>query len=330
MPQTHAIQSIDLSFVVETLNLRVAHDYTPLDTALSALSHQTADRARYEILVVVDPAKEPGLRAHLGRDWPGVRVVEVEPGTHYYAMKNAGARAACGRLVGYVDADCSPVSTWADSIVEALTSGQSPPAIAVGSYDTPRSGESWIAKAFLITIFGRHAGRTQCATSSFAASNSAVLRERMLSDPFNDHPYFHGPDVEFASRALARGDRIELVPGATSLHDHEPGFAAQHGRGVYWGYCFLRLRRESDVRVPYGALFRRLGKLAPLALIPAKTFIDLRRAFQLRRDLALNPIAIAGVSGLLILNAFSVSLGAMRYEAGLPPPRQPQDHNFAR
>lgn len=328
MPASDSRPALDLSFVVETLNLRDAHDFSPLDTALTAMNDQTVDRSRFEILVIVDPAAEPELHSYLSDRWPDVRVIEVPPGTHYYAMKNAGVRAARGRVIGFVDADCRPAPIWAEAMLEVLESGSRAPAFAVGAYDTPRSASSSLAKAFLVTIFARQVGRTERPTKSFAASNCAVLRDRMIADPFREDPFFHGPDVELASKLVERGEQLTLVPGARNVHDHEPGFAAQHGRGVYWGYCFLRLRLEGSEAVPYASLFRRLGPLAPLAVVPAKTFIDVKQATLLRRDLGMSAFETVGVCGLLVLNAFSASLGAMRYYAGLPPPRQPQVTRF--
>lgn len=329
MPAYVSSRKLELSFVVETLNLRDAHDFTPLDTALGTLEAQTLARDRFEIVVVVDPEAEPELSRHLAAEWPDVRVLAVPPGTHYYAMKNAGAVAARGAVVGYVDADCQAAPEWAESMCEALLRQDDPPAFAVGAYDTPRSRTSWLAKAFLVTIFGNQVGRTERRTDSIAASNCAVLRDRIVAEPFREDPFFHGPDVEMVTRILARRERAVLIPAARNIHDHEPGFASQHGRGVYWGYCFLRLRLEGSPAVKYATFFRRLGPLAPLAVMPAKVAIDLRNLIKRRYDLEAGVGATLAVAGLLVLNAFSASLGAMRYYAGLPPPQTPQNTRFA-
>lgn len=329
MPTDPHDRDCDLTFVIETLNLRDAHDYTPLDTALRAISRQTHPADRLQTIVVVDPAAEPGLSAWCAAAWPGVAVLEVPAGTHYYAMKNAGARAARGRIVGYVDADCQPAPEWAASMLEALSGDDGTVAFAVGVYDTPRSSASWLAKAFLMSIFANQVGIATRPTSSIAASNCAVRRDRIVARPFREDPFFHGPDVEMSTRVSADGERMVLVAGARNIHDHEPGFGAQHGRGVYWGYCFLRLRLDGSPDVPYARLFRRLGPLAPLAVLPAKAAIDLRNLIRRRQDLAASVPDTIAVAGLLVMNAFSASLGAMRYAAGLPPPRQPQVTRFS-
>lgn len=319
--------SLELSFVVETLNLRDAHDFTPLDANLAALGAQTLDPSRYEVIVVVDPSVEPSLPQHLAERWPLVRVVTA-PGAHYYAQKNAGARAARGRVVGYVDADCIAVPGWARAMIDALDRDPRA-ACAVGRYDTPRSDRSAFAQAFLVTLFGHHCGRVARDISSVAASNSAFRRDDIVGDPWVEEPYFHGPDVAKASQVAARGGRILFVPEAQSVHDHEPGLAAQHGRGLYWGYCFLRLRREGPPTVPYSQLFRGLGPAAPVAVVPAKLGIDMLRLLERRRDLGLTVIGTVRVACLLTLNAFSTGVGALRYYAGLPPPQTPQNTRFA-
>lgn len=319
--------TLELSFVVETLNLRDAHDFTPLDANLAALSAQTLDPSLYETIVVVDPSVEPALQQYLADRWPGVRVVTA-PGAHYYAQKNAGARAAHGRVVGYVDADCIAVPGWARAMIDALDRDTRASCV-VGRYDTPRSDQSAFAQALLVTLFGHHCGRVARDISSVAASNSAFRRDDILAEPWLEDPFFHGPDVDKASRVAARGGRIMFVPEAQSVHDHEPGLAAQHGRGLYWGYCFLRLRREGPPTVPYSRLFRGLGPAAPVAVVPAKLAIDMLRLLERRRDLGLSLIGTIRVACLLALNAFSTGLGALRYYAGLPPPQTPQNTRFA-
>jgi glycosyltransferase involved in cell wall biosynthesis len=316
----------DLTFVVETLNLRDEHDFSPLDASLAALRAQSIDPSRYEIIVVVDPDAEPALERHLAENWPGVRYLAA-PGAHYYAMKNAGARAALGRIVGYVDADCIVSPGWATAMIEALD-GNTSASCAVGRYDTHDSDTSAFAQAFLVSLFGHQCGRAHRDITSIAASNCALRRDDVTAEPWHEQPYFHGPDVEKASSITERGGRIVAVPAAESRHDHEPGLAAQHGRGVYWGYCFLRLRREATSDVPFGRLFSRLGPLAPLAVVPAKAAIDLRRLAERRRDLGLSLLQTARVAGLLVLNSLSCGVGAMRCFAGLPPPRTPQNTHF--
>jgi hypothetical protein len=318
----------ELSFVVETVNLRTEGAFGSLDAALGSIRSQTIGRDRFEVLVVVDPRRQPALAGHLRARAPDVRVVDA-PQAHYYAQKNAGARAARGEIVGFVDADCELAPTWAESVLEVFARGDAAIAAVVGAYDTDASDRSAWAQVFLVTTFGHQAARSERPIPSLAASNCAFRRAELLETPFDEDPFFHGPDVRLAAKIAASGRRILLVPGAANRHDHDPGLGAMHARGRYWGYCFLSLRQRGDLDVPYGRLFRALGPLAPAAIVPAKLWIDWKRLGERRRDLHLGPLQVAKCAGLMALNAVSAGAGAARVTLGLAPPTAPQHSRWA-
>jgi hypothetical protein len=318
----------ELSFVVETVNLRAEGDFGSLDAALGSIRSQSVGRDLVEVLVVVDPRRQPALADHLRASAPDVRVVDA-PGAHYYAQKNAGARAARGAIVGFVDADCELVPTWAESVLEVFARGDASIAAVVGAYDTHASDRSAWAQVFLVTTFGHQAARSERTIPSLAASNCAFRRFDLLETPFDEEPFFHGPDVRLAAKIAASGRRILLVPGAANRHDHDPGLGAMHVRARYWGYCFLSLRRRADLDVPYGRLFRALGPLAPAAIVPAKLWVDWRRLGERRQDLRLDRLQVAKCAALIALNAVSAGAGAARVTLGLEPPTPPQHSRWA-
>jgi hypothetical protein len=315
--------SVDLSFVVETINLRDEGDFEPLDAALAHVRKQTLSRDRYEVIVVVNPTLQPRLRSHLDTHHPAVRVVEA-PGSHYYEQKNVGARAARGEIVGFVDADCEPVPTWGEAVLEIFSRNDDTIGAVQGAYDTPGSDRSAVALHFLLTTFGHQAGRTERVIDSLAASNCAFRRADLLATPFDEKAFFHGPDVRMATAIRVSGRHVLLTPDAANRHDHEPGVAGMLGRGAYWGYCFLRLRHDETDDIHYVRLFRGLGPLAPCALVPMKAARDIRQLVAKRRELSVRPFLAARCAGLMILNAVAVGVGAARYQFGLTPPPAPQ------
>jgi hypothetical protein len=311
------------------MNIRTPGEFGVLDATLEGLCAQTLPADRYEILVIVDPNVQPRLAAHLASRHPRVRVIEA-PDTHYYAMKNLGARLAAGAVVGYVDADCTPAPTWAAGVLAAFERNGPAMAAAQGTYSTHTVESSACAQAFLLSIFGNQVGRRERRICSIAASNCAFRRQDILAEQWIERPYFHGPDVVMASAIRHARRHVVLVPEAAVSHDHEPGLPAQHGRALYWGYSFLRLRCEEGRDVKYARLFRALGPLAPLVLVPAKAWIDLRRLVQRRGDLGLGLAASARCGASLLLNACSAGMGGLRYTLGMSKPREAQVTTFGR
>jgi hypothetical protein len=317
-----------ISFVVETCNIAPGQSFDAIDCALAGIARQTLPPDSVEVLVMSDPQRTPGLRAHLERSAPQVRVVDC-PGLHYYAQKNLGARLARADVVGFVDADCDPVPEWAEAVLDTFARGGERVAVVQGRYRTHSLARSSTARAFLVTTFGHQAAATERALSSLAASNCAVRRNELLERPFREDPFFHGPDVAKAAELQSRGAAILLASRAINSHDHEPGLRAQHVRGMYWGYCFLKLRHSGGREARYGRLFRALGPIAPFVLAPAKAIIDLRRLVQRRSDLELGVADCLGCAAMLLLNSLSVGAGAARFAFGLSPPRSPQETGAA-
>ncbi|HKY04142.1 MAG TPA: glycosyltransferase [Blastocatellia bacterium] len=296
-----------LSAVVETVNIAPGQ-YTPLDCTLAQLEAQTIPKEQLEIIVVIDTAVHPALKKHVADLVPSARIIETE-GMHYYAQKNLGAAHARAPLVGFIDSDCLPGITWAESIIDAFARHDDRLGAVQGTVWT--ESDASIAKAFLVTVFGHLQAASERLTPSLATSNCAFRRADIVASPFEEMPVFHGPDVRMRARLGDEGKYVLLVPGAADRHAFEPELKPFLKHGVYWGYCFLNLRRDARPSVPYARLFRRLGPLAPLALVPAKAMIDLKRMFERRADLRLTPQQIVSCSAALLLNSLAVGYGAM-------------------
>ncbi len=304
-----------LSAVIETVNTPPGQ-YAYLDSTLAHLAAQTIPKERLEIIVVIDTNVHPALAKHVAGALPSARIIEAQ-GLHYYAQKNLGARHARAPLVGFIDSDCFPGHTWAESIIDAFARHDDKLGAVQGTVWT--TDETSFAKAFLVSVFGHLQGATERATPSLAASNCAFRRADIVASPFEETPVFHGPDVRMRARLGDEGRYVLLVPGAADRHVFEPGFKPFLKRAAYWGYCFLNLRRDARPSVPYARLFRRLGPLAPLALVPAKAMIDLKRLFERRADLDLTPRQTVSCSAVLLLNSLAVGYGAMLKVLGVPP-----------
>ena len=307
-----------LSIVVETINT-ARGKYGLLEEVLRALGEQTLPREAFEVLVVADPADHPSLDGLLSRVAPRARLVHA-PAMHYYAQKNLGARSARGRIVGFIDSDCIPKPSWGASVVEAFSRhGEELGAIA----GTQWTDKSPMGVALVVSVFGHLQARAERRTVSLAASNCAFRRDDLLAHPFEEDPVFHGPDVRLVARLYRNGRFVLLVPEVATRHRHVPEMLPFFARGVYWGYCFVELRRDGSSPVRYGRLVRAFWPLAPLALVPAKLAVDLRRLLQRRKDIDLRPWQLAAPSGLLLLNSLAVGYGAALSVARRPIPKTP-------
>lgn len=227
-----------LSAVIETVNVPPG-DYRELDTTLAALATQTMPREDIEVICVVDPLVHPGLPARLRALMPPVIVVEA-PNRWYYEQKNLGARAASTPIVAFIDSDNEPVPTWAASIERAFARGGPHLGVVQGMIRGERGA---LGTAFEVTIFPKLQADADTTTRTIGASNVSFRRDDLLRDPWDEAPVKHGPDVRRASQERRQGRTIALCAGATSRHAFVESLPMFLQRGVYWGYCFVALRR---------------------------------------------------------------------------------------
>jgi glucosyl-dolichyl phosphate glucuronosyltransferase len=100
---------------------------------LAGLAHQTADPASFDILVV-DSASNPAAAEQLVRlvaVQPNARLIRLEqPGVSY--ARNAGASAATGDYIAYIDDDAIPAEDWIARILAAIAERDPPPALIGG------------------------------------------------------------------------------------------------------------------------------------------------------------------------------------------------------
>jgi glycosyltransferase involved in cell wall biosynthesis len=318
---TEQAGDLSLSVVIETANTPPG-DYRELDDCLKAFAAQTIPREKFELILVADPSLHPSLGEHLAAASPRARLLAAE-GLHYYAQKNFGARAARGAVIAFMDSDCIPAPTWAETMLEVFARGDDRIGAVQGAVWSERTP---LGFAFVITNFGLLQARSERRTTMLTGNNCAFRREDILGAPFEEASMFHGSDVQMAAAIHRQGRHILLAPGAGNHHHFLPGFKPFLAHGLYWGYCFLNVRREG-ARVPYGKLFRRLGPLAPLALVPAKAALDIWRMGARRADLRMSLTETIGCAAALAVNALAVGAGAARAFLNMPPPTTPTSSN---
>lgn len=155
-----------------------------LRQALDAVCKQSIPFDQYEI-VVVDNASTDDTRetvAGLSKRTPAnIRYVyETRPGLHW--GRHAGARAAQGRILAFIDDDCLPESIWLESLVQAYAEFK--PDAAGGKilirWDQPPP--SWVIT--YESVLGRIDLGTQTRfltqRESIYGGNFSILRDRLF------------------------------------------------------------------------------------------------------------------------------------------------------
>jgi GT2 family glycosyltransferase len=214
----------------------------------------------YEIVVVDDGSREP-VRL------PGdamARVVRL-PGRGPAAARNAGAAAARGRWLAFLDDDCRPRPDWLSALHAHL---EAEPAGLVGGctvnalVDNPWSAASQLLVDWLYTWYGARGGPRRFFTTSNMAVSAAGFRR--LGGFDESFPTPGGEDRDLCERWTAHGLPLVHAPDAVVDHAHPLGprsFWRQHaayGRGAR---RLHRLRSERGLRSGIEPLAFYLGML---------------------------------------------------------------------
>ncbi|MFW6162477.1 MAG: sugar transferase [Planctomycetota bacterium] len=217
-----------------------------LGRCLRALSRQTVDRDRYEVIVVDDGSTDATAdvaRAH------GVRVVRQE-NAGPAAARNRGAREARGELLLFTDADCAPARDW----IERLSAPFSDPEVvgAKGVYRTRQ--RSLVARFVQLEYEGKYARMARQEQVDFIDTYSAAYRRDVFlaNGGFETlFPTASVEDQELSFRLARKGYRLVFVPDAvvTHVHDVTPLQYARRKLNIgTWKALLLRWHPERAVR----------------------------------------------------------------------------------
>lgn len=203
--------ALRVSVVIPTFNR-----HEKLAETVRCVREQTLPAADYEIIVVDDGSTPPVVLADHPRGVP-TSVIRLG-GRERSAARNAGAAAARGELLVFVDNDVLLPPTFLESYLKAHESWSD--ALLVGAIRLP---EGSLAHPFvrfrqaLEDDGGTAAGLTD-AKNFCAAGNMAIPRDRFrVLDGF-DLGIVSGEDQDLALRHTSAGGRIAYVPEARVIH----------------------------------------------------------------------------------------------------------------
>lgn len=167
-------------------------------------------------LLVVDDGSRDGSAA---RAAAAGACVATADGRGPAAARNAGARAARGEWILFLDADCVVHATTLDRLLAAIA--DAPEAAAVfGAYDDRPSAPGLVSQyRNLLHAFTHRTGRREAST--FWSGCGAVRRDAFESVGGFDATRFPGlgmEDIDLGYRLRAAGHRIRLAPEVQVTH----------------------------------------------------------------------------------------------------------------
>lgn len=316
-----------------------------LDT-LRALARQTYRDFR---AVLVDDGSRDGTVERVRREFPNVRIVALPRNRGFAGAVNAGLRSSPTELVGLLNNDAEPETTWLEALVAALDRNPAFDGAAslilrrepAGSIDSAGDGVSALFLPYPIGSNERDEGQYRRERPVFAASGGAVLYRRSLFDSiglFDERFFAYFEDVDFSFRAQLAGKRFVFVPDSRVVH---LGAATSGGR-------FSPLAVELSTRnllyvlaknLPTPLLVRNLVRVAagqafwflkmavkerrPSAWIRGEIaglfrFLSMRRSGRSARAAA--QVSASELSDRLSISAMEVSLSIQRKRRSHPAP----------
>lgn len=170
---------------------------------------------------------------------PGLRVIRADREGSSYHARNAGARAAGGEWLLFVDADCVPAPQLLDAYFAAPMAADV--GVVGGEIAPDREQRRFLARyardrGFLSQTEGLH-GK---AGSAAASANMLVRRAAFDQVGGFVEGIRSGGDVDLCWRMLDAGWRLEYRPGATVTHRHRErlipflGQVARYAAGARW------------------------------------------------------------------------------------------------
>jgi GT2 family glycosyltransferase len=205
-----------------------------LTRTVSLLTEQDLPAADYEI-VVVDDGSVPPLRLPGGASGPSIKLIRLE-GSERSAARNAGAMAARGPLLVFVDDDMRVPRSFVSQHLAAHR--RWPEALVVGSIRLPNEAMSRpfvkfrqkLEDSVVPGIPGPTPLRNFCA-----AGNMSISRDLFDEVGGFDPHIVSGEDQDFALRHSALGRPIVFWPQATAIHQDSALDIRAYCRRVEWG-----------------------------------------------------------------------------------------------
>jgi glycosyltransferase involved in cell wall biosynthesis len=177
---------------------------------LSALSAQTLESNRFEVLIADDGSPDRSIAALAGTD-ARVRITTGPP-RNSYAARNRGASLAKAPVIAFCDADCLPEPSWLENGLAAL--GSADVAAGLVQFVIPSQRSIWTLLDVDTFLDQERAVKNGTA----ATANLFVRRELFERVGGFDDSVPNTSDYDFVARCVSAGATLNFEPGAVVRH----------------------------------------------------------------------------------------------------------------
>jgi GT2 family glycosyltransferase/uncharacterized membrane protein YbhN (UPF0104 family) len=232
---------VELSFTV----IIPARNAAPvLGKCLSSMVSKGADRSPLEVIVVDDGSTDDTAAVAASH---GARVLHLT-GLGPAAARNAGARAASGDLLVFVDADCSAEQ----GCFEALLAPFADPAVAGSRGGYTSAQEALLARFVQLEMDEKQARLEESGLVTLLDTACAAYRRTLFMEQggFDEGlPATSVEDAELSFRLTAQGYHLVYAPSARVRHRHPEQLGNYLWRKLRFGYYRALLYRRYPARV---------------------------------------------------------------------------------
>jgi hypothetical protein len=309
------------SIVVEWENARWA-DLARTRAMLGVLRGQLAElRPRFpappEVLFVhdrnrIDAAVIERCLAEAFADTAGLCQARLLPmaGLGYYGLKNAGAAAAAGEVLVFLDCDVIPEPGWLAAMVEPFADADME---MLGGQTFIGGGDFYSRAAALFWVFPlRRDGDGPVRARHVFANNCAFRRGLFLRHPYPPADLHRGNCRLLSRQLYALGVDIRLQLSARADHPPPAGFGQFLVRGIWRGHDDLMLDGEPGWRPLFAQAGKRLGRMH-------RRILGERRAVGLGRAGAIAAYAVGLAYNMLAFGGAGMAILAPRLLHRLVP-----------
>jgi GT2 family glycosyltransferase len=169
------------------------------------------------------------------------------------AARNAGARAATGDVILFVDDDCVPAPGWAFELAHVVS--RDARLVVAGRVRVPADAGVWLRASEGL------ARAVETGSRLLRTNNLGCRRSLLLEVPFDERfRSAAGEDRDWCVRVAGTGAKLVRAPAATVEHHARLGARGFFAQQLRYGRAVRELQRHgTHARVPGGAMVRAVA-----------------------------------------------------------------------
>lgn len=178
----------------------------------------------------------------------GARILELgasSDGGNPARARNRGAAIAQGDPIVFLDADCTPATSWLTQLLAAHQAGEQ---VVGGSLDLPPHLPASARCDYYCGWYHVHSARRRGAVPNHPPGNLSVRRELFAASVgfTEQHPVAYAHE-ELAWQAQVRRQGVEIFfePKAVVYHRNRPGLGNLLRRNYRWGYSAIESKAST-------------------------------------------------------------------------------------